>query len=169
MKKILSITLSLLILAQPLYGAAEPERERKVFNWFKERFMGVRELTKDVAGVVSQGSDCLMFGKGEDCTPEKGRVLKALRSFLRGDYGSAREGFIVFLDAYVTQAAAILHLLGIKIADASLRSVLKGINEFASKGIISMIRAYRKARVKLREMKKEHQEKMAKLHAKSKK
>jgi hypothetical protein len=134
-------------MAQPVYSAADSNKKDTLWQKMQERWTGVKKIGKDVGMIVKEGYQCLMHGQGEDCTPEKGKVLRVMQSFLKGDFKSFIDGAEVVFRAHITQVASIMHLMGVKVGN-NFESIKEGIESLASKGVGPILKAYGTVRKK---------------------
>ncbi len=86
MKKVLSIVLALSFVVQPAYSIAQPANQPKkgVVTRVKEKASAMGEAVKKAGVILKEHSQCLLLGKGENCTPERRGALRSLRSFTQG-------------------------------------------------------------------------------------
>ena len=115
MKKILSIFLVFsLFIQQPAYSIAQASEPQKkgVIARAKATFSAMKEAMSRGNAMLKANSQCLLLGKGKDCTPEKRGMLVVIRDFTLGRFKKASNGIKVVIKANLGCFISILTVFG---------------------------------------------------------
>lgn len=133
MKKTLSLFLVFSLMIQPAFIVAQTAQPPKkgMVTRAKEKFFAMREAMKRGATILKANSQCLLFGKGRDCTPGKRGALRVIRDFTLGSFKKAGSGIKVVIQANFGCFVSLLSVVGIPVI-ATVGSVEAGIRALAA-------------------------------------
>ncbi len=134
MKKILSIFLVFsLFIQQPAYSIAQASEPQKkgVIARAKATFSAMKEAMSRGRAMLKANSQCLLLGKGKDCTPEKRGMLLVIRDFTLGRFKKASSGIKAAIKLNLGCFVALLTFVGVPVT-ATVTSVEAGIKALAT-------------------------------------